>query len=118
LTPSGLLARLVDAYGVESEDALAGRTPNSLRTLRRWKKNGFPDNVRATLTMLSEAGLLLPLEVKEGAEAARMGAALATIAQSQQATLAAIDEIRAQLAGAEAVRPGSRVRPRSSGRKS
>lgn len=58
LTPDDLIDRLRVVYDVNSLEELRGELGNSLRSIQRWKKEGWPDNVAVVLDMLNVAGYL------------------------------------------------------------
>lgn len=58
-TPGDLVERLIAFHKAAGADDLYGRIPNSTRTLKRWKAEGWPQNISATLEMLEDAGYLV-----------------------------------------------------------
>lgn len=59
ITPEALIERLVAFHQASGPDDLYGRIPNSTRTLKRWKAEGWPQNVSDALEMLEAAGYLV-----------------------------------------------------------
>jgi ubiquinone biosynthesis protein COQ9 len=118
LTPEVLLRRLVVAYDAENEEALAGKTTKSLRTLRRWKQIGFPNSAQALLGLLEEADLLRPTrEAAADDESAarrlqRLGGAVAEMLQSQREMGEHLRDVQARLALAEEALSRGRSAPK------
>lgn len=117
ITPSDLTARLVQVYDVDNEEDLAGRTPNSLRTLKRWKKQGFPQNVQAALALLLEAGLLRSPVGVDGEEEdrnlllARLAANMAQLIEAHTLALKELGEVHARLVRLEEASSADQAQP-------
>jgi len=119
ITPAELVEGLKQSYGVSREEDLRGRTPNSFRTLQRWKKQGWPQSAAAALEMLAEAGLLRQPGDPDGEglpavpRLAQLGAAVAELISSQRKTVEDLAEVRKRLdALAEATQVRARAAPR------
>ena len=123
LTPEVLLRRAVVAYEARNEDDLAGKTPRSLRTLKRWKAEGFPPRVRETLDLLDEIGLLVRPEEAAAEDDTpdrlleRAGIALATLIQGQREMLEQFDDVATRLSRAIEALPRDQAGPKRKGRR-
>jgi hypothetical protein len=118
LTPEMLLQRLVVAYDATNEEGLAGKTPNSLRTLKRWKQIGFPQTAQDLLDLLEEANLLRSTKeaaADDGSAARRLqqlAGAVAEVLQSQREMGEHLRDVQARLARAEAALSHGRSAPK------
>lgn len=106
-TPADLLVRLRAIHEATTNDDLHKKLPRSVRTLERWKKSGWPQNVEAALEMLSETGLLRLTEAGSDGGAsselvlARLVASVGTLVESHSEALADLQDVRTRLAAAE-----------------
>lgn len=46
----------METYGLTTEEELRSHLPNSLRSVQRWKSDGYPKNIAAFLKALEDIG--------------------------------------------------------------
>lgn len=109
ITPGWLLDQIRDAHGVTAIEDLRGKTANSVRTLQRWKKEGYPANVAAFLDILRQLDLIRePEEVPASEEAhsrhllQAVSASVGEMVDRQAETLEILTEVQDRLTRAEA----------------
>lgn len=110
ITPADLIDRLIEVHGVESIEDLRGKNlPMSLRTLQRWKADGWPQPAQTALDLVTQAGLLrvpegLASREPETSQQILRGLvdAVTELTRSHRAALADLQDVRTRLVRAEA----------------
>lgn len=109
MTPGWLIDRIREVHEVDAIEDLRGKTGNSVRTLQRWKKNGWPKSAADLLEMLRQADLLREPEEAPATEEAHsrqllqaLSASVGEMVDQQAETLEVLTVVQDRLRRAEA----------------